>query len=110
MRKIVLVTEKNFEIREFAKFLRSLEQFIQSNGERSEQFLVTECFFNLLLEISHVSKIRKIIIQNGKNYWDLETCRKSQKKSIFSLSSTHAKSMAIMLSDLYPSEFTITEF
>ena len=34
------------EGREFAKFLRSLEQFI-SNRERSEQFLVKECFFKL---------------------------------------------------------------
>ena len=41
-----------------------------SNSERSEQFLVTECFFNLFLEISQISKI-------GKNYWDLEICRKS---------------------------------
>ena len=24
------------------------------NSERSEQFLVTECFFNLLLEVSHI--------------------------------------------------------
>ena len=37
------------EGREFAKFLRS----IYSNSERSEQFLLTECFFNLLLEVSH---------------------------------------------------------
>ena len=42
------------EGREFANFLRS----IYSNSERSEQCLVTECFFNLFLE-------------------DLETCRKS---------------------------------
>ena len=37
------------EGREFAKFLRSLEQFFQTvNCERSEQFLVTtQCFFNL---------------------------------------------------------------
>ena len=41
------------EGREFAKILRSLEQFIQ-NSERSEQFLVTECFFNLFLEVSHI--------------------------------------------------------
>ena len=36
-----------FEIegREFAKTLRSLEQVKYSNSERSEQFLVTECFF-----------------------------------------------------------------
>ena len=38
--------------REFSKILRSLEQFIQT--ERSEQFLVTECFFNLFLEVSHI--------------------------------------------------------
>ena len=37
------------EGREFAKFLRSLEQFIQTV---KEQFLVSECFFNLILEVS----------------------------------------------------------
>ena len=63
------------ESREFSKFLRLLE--INSNSERSEQFLVTECFFNLFLEISQISKNRTIIIQIGKNYWDLEICRKS---------------------------------
>merc|ERR1712051_1106313 len=41
------------EFQEFAKFLRSLEQFIQT--EWSEQFLVTECFFNLFLEVSHLN-------------------------------------------------------
>ena len=40
---------------------------IYSNSERSEQLLVTEWFF------------RTIQIQIGKNYWDLEPCRKSQK-------------------------------
>ena len=39
--------EKLFEFeaegREFPKFLRTLEQ-LGSNSERSEQFLVTECF------------------------------------------------------------------
>ena len=66
------------EGREFSKFLRSLEQFIL-NSEWSEQFLVTECFFNLFLEISQISKNKKIIIEIGKNYWDLEICRKSEK-------------------------------
>ena len=37
-------------------------------------------FFNLFLEVSQIKFIRKIIIQIGKNYWDLEICRKSQKK------------------------------
>ena len=44
--KIVLVIEKNFEI----------AWTIYSNSERSEQFLVTECFFNLFLEISQQQK------------------------------------------------------
>ena len=70
------------EGREFAKILRSLEQFeifhsnsgllsfnkpetvlwtiakyyyYYSNSKRSEQFWVTECFFNLFLEVSHIS-------------------------------------------------------
>ena len=34
---------------EFAKFLRSLKH---SYSERPELFLVTECFFNLFLEVS----------------------------------------------------------
>ena len=38
---------------------------------------LTECFFNLFLEISQISKNRIIIIQIGKDYWDLEICRKS---------------------------------
>ena len=42
--KIVLVIEKNFEI----------TWTIYSNSERSEQFLVTEWFFNLFLEVSQI--------------------------------------------------------
>ena len=41
--KIVLMIEKFFEI----------TRTIYSNSERSEQFLVTEWFFNLFLEVSH---------------------------------------------------------
>ena len=40
------------EGQEFANILRSLEQFVQTVKGRSEQFLVTECFFNLFLEVS----------------------------------------------------------
>ena len=36
------------EGREFAKILRSLNRTIYSNRERSEQFLVTKCFFNFV--------------------------------------------------------------
>ena len=37
---------------ELANFLSSQEQFIET--ERSEQFLVTECFLNLFLEFSQI--------------------------------------------------------
>ena len=40
--------------REFEKILRSLFRTIFSDSERSEQFLVTECFFNLFLEVSQI--------------------------------------------------------
>ena len=43
---------------------RSLNRTVYSNGERSEQFLVTESFFNLFLEVSH-------LINNPKKF-DLE--------------------------------------
>ena len=39
------------EGREFVKILRSVEQFVRTMIERSEQFLVTEClgiYFNFL--------------------------------------------------------------
>ena len=44
-----------FEVegREFSKFLRSQEQFVQTvKGQNN--FLVTECCFNLFLETSHI--------------------------------------------------------
>ena len=49
------------EGQECAKFMRSLEQFIQTvNG------FETECFFNLYLEVSQIKYIRTIRIQIGK--------------------------------------------
>ena len=41
------------EGREFAN-LFEITRTIYSNSERSEQFLVTECFFNLFLEVSQI--------------------------------------------------------
>ena len=51
------------ESREFAKILRSLEQFIQIVKERSEQCLVTEYIFKLFLKVSHMYafKLEKIV-------------------------------------------------
>jgi hypothetical protein len=50
------------EGREFVKVLESPEQFF-SNSERSENFLVTECFFNLFLEVSHINKLEKLKLE-----------------------------------------------
>ena len=72
--------EKNFlNLRLKAENLQTFEitTIIYSNNERSEQFLVTECFFNLFLEVAQISKNRTIIIQIRKNYWDSEICKKS---------------------------------
>ena len=74
-RQIVLVIEKNFWIQGWRP--RLCKNFEITNSERSEQCLIIECFFNLLLEVSYIWWIRTIRIQIGKNYWDLETCRKS---------------------------------
>ena len=57
VRKIVLVIEKNFwnwgkRPRIFKSF--EITKTIYSNSKMSVQFLVTECFFNLFLEISHI--------------------------------------------------------
>ena len=48
----------NFEAegREFAKFLRSLEKFI----ERSEKILVTEYFFNSFLDVLISNKLEQL--------------------------------------------------
>ena len=55
-----------------AKNLQNFEiiRTIYSNSERSEEFLVTECFFNLFL-------IRTIQIQIGKKILGFRTSRKS---------------------------------
>ena len=52
--KIVLVIEKDFwNLRLKAENLQIFEttKSVGSNSERSEQYLVTECFFNLFLEV-----------------------------------------------------------
>jgi len=56
--KIVLLNEKKFwnlrlKVENLQKF--EITRTIYSNSESSEQFLVTEHFFNLFLEVSHIS-------------------------------------------------------
>ena len=56
-KKIVLVIEKKFEIQGWRpRICKNFEitRTIYSNSERSEELLVTECFFNLFLEVSHI--------------------------------------------------------
>ena len=60
---------------EFANVLRSLEQFIhtvkcQNNFWQQNAFLT--CSWRFLIS----DKLEQIRIHIGKNYWDLETCRK----------------------------------
>ena len=53
----LLWLKKKIEIRDWRPRIRKIFEItrtIYSNSERSEQFLVTECFFNLFLEVSHV--------------------------------------------------------
>ena len=55
--KIVLVIEKkiwNSRLKAENCKIFEITRTIYSNSERSEQFLVTECFFNLFLEVSHI--------------------------------------------------------
>ena len=79
-KKFISWSRKVFEVQDWRqRIFKNFEitRTIYSNSERSEQFLVTECFFNLFLEVSQTWKIRTIKIKIGKNYWDWETCRKS---------------------------------
>ena len=68
MRKNCLVIEKTFEAegREFAKILRSLEQFIQTvKGQNN----LTECFFNLFLEVYQDNKLEQLEFKLEKIIW-----------------------------------------
>ena len=73
---IVLVIEKKlltFEAEgwEFSKCLKSLNRTIYSNSERSEQFLITECFFNFLTSCRFFrsNKLEQLDFQLEKIIW-----------------------------------------
>ena len=75
-------TRETFEIRGWRpRICKNFEitRKICLSSESAEQFLVTECFCNLFLEVSQIQWIR---FQIGKNYWDLKTCRKSYKRVV----------------------------
>ena len=54
-KKLFQWSRKTFEIRGW-RICKNFEiaRTICSNSERSEQFLVTECFFNLFLDVSYI--------------------------------------------------------
>ena len=63
------------EGREFAKFLRSLKPFIQTEkGENNfwQQNAFLTCSWGFLIS----NKLEQLLLKLEK-YWDLETCRKS---------------------------------
>ena len=69
------------EGREFAKFLRSLEQFIQTvKGQNN--FWLHNAFFNCSWRFFRSNELEKLEFKLEKKYWDLETCRKSYKMPI----------------------------
>ena len=64
------------EGREFAKFLRSLEQFIQTvKGQNNfgNKIPFLTCSWRFLTS----NKLEQLGFKLEKKYWDLETCRKS---------------------------------
>ena len=61
------------EGQELAKFLRSLEQFILP--VKGQTNFCNRMLFSL--KVFHIKYIRTVRIEIGKNYWDLETYRKS---------------------------------
>ena len=69
------------EGREFDIFLRSLEQFIQT-VKGPNKFWQQNAFLTCSWRFLRSNKIRITRIQIGKNYWDLETCRKKWKTLI----------------------------
>ena len=54
---------------EFAKNLRSLDQYIQKN-ERSEQILVTECFLTWSWRFLISNELEQSEFKLEKKYWD----------------------------------------
>ena len=63
------------EGQELTKVLRSLEQFVR-NSERSEQFLVTECFSNLFPEVYYIWETSRNKLKT-KNWSDLSLFEQS---------------------------------
>ena len=79
-KKIVPVFEKKFwtfeaEVWEFAKILRSLEQFTILDSERSEQFLKWNTFFNYNWRFLRIKYIETDEVPIRTNNWDVENYR-----------------------------------
>ena len=88
-----LLREKTFEIRGWRPRICNVFEItraIYSNSERSEQFLVTECFFNLFLEVSQIyffrflnSVVQDLHLSKLRNLMDFSTCKCSNISCTF---------------------------
>ena len=76
------------EGQEFAKILRSLEQFVRTmKGQINFWYL--NAFLSCYRRFLRYDKLEKLEFKLEKKYWDLETCRKSYSqvpnKRVYSL-------------------------
>jgi hypothetical protein len=79
-KKMFQWSRKTFETRGWRpRFWKNFEisGTIYSNSERSEQFLVTECFLTCSWELLTSKKLEQLEFKLKKKYWDVETCSKS---------------------------------
>ena len=67
--------------RQYANNLRNLEQFIWT--VKGHYNFETKCSLKLFLEVSQIYFVRTVIIQIGKNNWDLKSTGKVKKKSVY---------------------------
>ena len=64
--------------RQYANNLRNLKQFIWT--VKGHYNFETKCSLKLFLEVSQIYFVRTVIIQTGKNNWDLKSTGKVKKK------------------------------
>ena len=65
------------------KFQKFFSLTINSNRERSEQFLKQNTFVTCSLRFVRSNKSEQLEFKLDKKYWNLETCGKSYKKWIY---------------------------
>ena len=69
--------------KDFAKFLRSVGQFILTEKGLNNYILKENVFFNLLLEISQIKNIRTIQVQIGKKILGFRNTQEKLEKYLY---------------------------